>query len=252
MGAAGRTDSNRQHRLNRATPGISRCVKPRALLFVIAVFACTVPLTAHAAKPPKKPSGSHTLTITAKPTLITFGRSATVSGRLTGSNHGNRPVELQRNPWPFRAFVKARLTRTASNGSYSFTVRPGRHTRYRAVTAQPGTIYDTLLRSSEVLVLVRLRVGIGLSDSTPRRGQRVRFFGSVAPKHNGRAVFIQRRRLDGRWRTVARTVTRNAAGNRSLYSKRVRILRSGAYRVRVRGHADHRTGTSRNRAIRVH
>ena len=103
-----------------------------------------------------------------------------------------------------------------------------------------------------MLILVRLRAGIRLSDSTPRRGQRVRFFGSVAPKHNGRRVFVQRRRGDGRWRTVARTLTRDAAGNRSRYSKRVRVLRDGVYRVRVRGHADHRTGTSRTRAIRVH
>ena len=185
--------------------------------------------------------------------MITYGRTAAVSGRLTGRNHGNRPVGLQRNPWPFRAFVDARrVTRTTSNGSYSFTVRPTRHTRYRVVSPQPATIYDTLLRSPEVLILVRLRVGIRVSDSTPHRGQRVRFFGSVAPKHNGRRVFVQRRRRDGRWRTVARTVTRNAPGNQSRYSKRVRIFRNGIYRVRVRGHADHRTGTSRTRAIRVH
>ena len=217
------------------------------------MVACSVPLTADAAKPPKNPPGrSPALTITAKPTLITFGHSASVSGRLTGRNHGNRRVGLQRNPWPFRAFVNTRVTRTASNGSYSFTVRPARHTRYRVVTPQPATIYDTLLRSPEVLILVRLRVGIRLSDSTPRRGQRVRLFGSVAPKHNGRKVFIQRRRRDGRWRTVARTVTLDAAGNRSRYSKRVRTLRSGEYRVRVRGDADHRTGNSQGRAIRVH
>jgi hypothetical protein len=80
----------------------------------------------------------------------------------------------------------------------------------------------------------------------------VRFFGSVAPKHNGRRVFVQRRRRDGSWRTVARTRSRNASGNRSVYSKRVRVFRNGVYRVRVRGHADHRTGTSRSRAIRVH
>jgi hypothetical protein len=221
---------------------------------VLATCAATAPLAASAAKPPKPPSGgSRALTIAAKPSLITFGSTAVVSGRLTGSNHGNRPVGLQRNPWPFRAFGKTvAVTRTQSNGSYSFRVRPARHTRYRTVTPDPATIYDILLRSPEVLILVRLRVGIRLSDSTPRRGQRVRFFGSVAPKHNGRKVFVQRRRRDGRWRTVARTVTRNARGNRSRYSKRVRIRRNGTYRVRVRGHADHRTGTSRSRSIRVH
>jgi hypothetical protein len=226
----------------------------RFLVLAIAACVCAVPLAANAAKPPKKPpGGAPALTITAKPTLITYGRTATISGRLTGPNHGNRPVGLLRNPWPFRAFVNTRrVTRTASNGSYTFTVRPTRHTRYRTVTPQPATIYDTLLRSPEVLILVRLRVGIRLSDSTPRRGQRVRFFGSVAPKHNGRRVFVQRRRRDGSWRTVARTRSRNASGNRSVYSKRVRVFRNGVYRVRVRGHADHRTGTSRSRAIRVH
>ena len=226
----------------------------RLLVLVIATCVCAIPLAANAAKPPKKPTGNApALSLTAKPTVITYGRTATLSGRLTGSNHGNRPVGLQRNPWPFRAFVDARkVTRTASNGSYSFTVNPARHTRYRTVTPQPATIYDTLLKSPEVLILVRLRVGIRLSDATPFRGQRVRFFGSVGPKHNGRRVFVQRRRSDGRWRTVARTLTRNARGNQSRYSKRVRIFRSGVYRVRVRGHADHRTGTSRTRTIIVH
>lgn len=226
----------------------------RILVLACVAGACAAPLAANAAKPPKNPPGAApALTITAKPTLLTYGRTATISGRLTGRNHGNRPVGLQRNPWPFRAFVDTRrVTRTASNGSYAFSVRPARHTRYRTVTPQPATVYDTLLRSPEVLVLVRLRVGIRLSDSTPRRGQRVRFFGSVAPKHNGRRVFVQRRRRDGRWRTVARSLTRDASGNRSRYSRRIRVFRSGLYRVRVRGHADHRTGTSRVRAIRVH
>jgi hypothetical protein len=231
--------------------------RPVTLALALAACACAAPLAADAAKPPKKPpkppAGKTALTIGAKPTILTFGGAATVSGRLTGPNHGNKPVELQRNPWPFRAFVDTTVvTRTASNGSYSFKVRPARHTRYRAVTPQPATIYDTLVRSPEVLILVRLRVGIRLSDSTPRRGRRVRFSGSVAPKHNGRKVFIQRRRRDGRWRTVARTLTRNAGGNRSVYSKRVRVSRNGAYRVRVRGDGDHRTGTSRVRVVRVH
>src|SRR5436190_12740640 len=193
----------------------------RVLALAVVACTCALPLAVSAAKPPKKPpKGSPALTITASPAIITFGGTATVSGRLTGSNHGNRPVGLQRNPWPFRAFVDARrVTRTTSNGSYSFKVQPARHTRFRAVTPQPATIYDALIRSPEVLILVRLRVGIRLGDSTPQRGQRVRFFGSVAPKHNGRKVFIQRRRRDGRWRTVARTLTRNARGNRSAYSK---------------------------------
>jgi hypothetical protein len=115
-----------------------------------------------------------------------------------------------------------------------------------------GSPYETKRTSPEVLVRSRLRVGIRLSDSTPRRGQRVRFFGSVAPKHNGHRVYIQRKRADGRWVTIARTLTRASTGNRSRYSRRVRIFRTTLYRVKVRGHADHSTGFSRARSLRVH
>jgi hypothetical protein len=224
----------------------------KRLLIVTTVAACagTISLAADAAKPPKQQNRS--LTIAAKPASIAYGGSGTISGQRKGANHGGQTVVLQRNPFPFKGFKDAAVTKTASNGSYRFTIRPKRHTRYRTVTPRPATIYDNVIRSTEVLVHVRLRVGIRLSDSTPRRGTRVRFSGSVAPKHNGRRVFVQRRRKDGRWRTVARAITSNATGNRSRYVRRVTIIRSGLYRVRVRGDADHSTGTSRPRAIVVH
>ena len=221
-------------------------------LLVGAMCACALPFAADAAKPkpPKKPNLS--LTLTAKPATVTFGRSATLSGTARGSGHANRTVALQLNPFPFRGFRTVAVTRTDSKGAYHFVVRPTRHSRYRAVTPEPATIYDTLVKSPELLEHVRLAVSIRLSDATPLRGSRVRFSGFVAPKHNGHRVYVQRRRRDGRWVTVARTLTRNAVGRRSRYSRRVRIFRSGLFRVRVRGHADHSTGTSRARAIRVH
>jgi len=222
------------------------------VFLVTATCAIALPFGAFAAKPPKPPRNNASLTIGANPAAITYGRSSTVSGVLKGRNHGNKPVALQRNPYPFRGFKDVAVTRTDSKGAYRFVVKPTQHTRYRAITPKPATIYDTVIRSPEVLVHVRLRVSIGLSDSTPRRGQRVRFAGFVAPKHNGRRVFIQRRRRDGRWRTVARTVTGDASGNRSRYVRRVRIRRAGLYRVRVRGDANHSTGNSRPRVIRVH
>lgn len=213
------------------------------------ILACGMPLAANAQKPPKQ---NQSLTIAARPATVTYRSSGIISGTRRGNSRANQPVALQRNPYPFRAFRTAAVTRTDSKGNYRFTIRPARHTRYRVVSPSPATIYDTVITSAQVLVHVRLRVGIRLSDSTPRRGQRVRFFGTVSPKHNGRRVFVQRRRRDGRWVTIARARTRNTTGNRSRYSRRVRIYRTGAYRVRVRGHADHSTGTSRRRAIRVH
>jgi hypothetical protein len=220
----------------------------------LGLLACAValPFAAFAARPPRQPSGNQSLTLVARPTSVTYGRSVTLSGVLKGRNHGNKRVALQQNPYPFGGFRDVAVTRTDSKGAYRFVVKPVRHTRYRTVTPQPATIYDAVVRSPEVLVHVRVRVSIRLSDATPRRGQRIRFLGFVAPKHNGRRVFVQRRRRDGRWRTVARTITGDAAGDRSRYTRRVRIRRSGLYRVRVRGDADHSSGNSRARAIRVH
>lgn len=221
-------------------------------LFGAAVCACALPFAADAAKPPKPKTPKFTLTLTARPTAVTYGGTAGLSGTLKGSGHANKTVALQRNPFPFKGFKTVRTTKTDSRGNYHFSVRPARHTKYRTVTPDPLTVYDTLVKSPELLEHVRLRVSIFLSDSTPFRGQRVKFSGFAAPRHNGRRVFIQRRRRDGRWLTVARSVTGPATGNRSRYVRRVRILHSGLFRVRVRGDADHSTGTSRVRAIRVH
>lgn len=222
-------------------------------VITLAILACAVlaPVVADAAKPPKSP-GNVSLTMVVRPLAVSYRGPVTVTGQRKGPNHGGKPVGLQANPFPFKGFKTIAVVKTDSKGNYRFATRPRRHTRYRTVTPEPATIYDTVVKSPEALVHVRLRVGIGLSDATPRRGQRVRFFGSVAPKHNGRKVFIQRRRRDGRWRTVARTLTRNATGNKSAYSKRVLIRRSGVYRVRVRGDADHSTGNSGVRRVVVH
>src|SRR6478672_6797836 len=226
----------------------------KRVFFVLGAVACAcaIPFAANAAKPPKKPAGNRSLTLTARPTTVTYGGRATLSGTLKGGGHANKPVALQRNPYPFKAFKTVAVTRTDSKGSYHFVIKPARHTRYRTISPEPATIYDTVIKSAEVLEHVRLRVSIRLSDSTPRRGHRVLFSGFVAPKHNGHRVYVQRRRRDGRWITVARALTRDATGNRSKYSRRVRIFRTAVYRVRVRGHADHSTGTSRARLIRVH
>ena len=219
----------------------------------LALCACAIPMVATAAKPPKTPKpGNRSLTLAANPATVTYAAPATLSGTLKGNSHGNKPVALQANPYPFKAFKTVAHTRTNSKGGYRFVVKPGRHTRYRAITPDPASVYDTVIKSPELLEHVRLRVSIGLSTSTPARGRRVLFSGFVAPKHNKRLVLVQRRRRDGRWITVARSLTRNATGNRSKYSRRVRIFRTALYRVRVRGHADHSTGTSRARSIRVH
>ena len=96
-----------------------------------------------------------------------------------------------------------------------------------------------------------MSVTLRVDDSRPRSGQRVRFYGSVRPPHDGRTVRLQRRRSDGRYRTIARATLRDAGEARSTYSRRLRVYRDGIYRARVPADGDHLTGTSRRKRVDV-
>ncbi len=214
------------------------------------VFGADMTFTTPAAGAP----GANSLTIKASPTRVTFGRSTTISGQLTGTGNAGVEVTLEANPHPFTGGFKATnsKTTTSATGTYSFAVTPALNTRYRvsAKTRPPVT-------SAEVTVNVRVRVSFRLSDRTPAVGQRVRFSGIVTPGHDGRIARIQRRTSTGRWATVARATLRAATPvngvARSRYAKRLRIRRSGTYRVRVTpGDGDHVLGTSVRRRARVH
>ena len=74
----------------------------------------------------------------------------------------------------------------------------------------------------------------------------------VRPAANGRTVFIQRLSSTGVYRTVATTVLRaTTSSTRSSYFTRLRILRSGIYRVRIRAHFPYGASNSRSRRITV-
>ena len=105
---------------------------------------------------------------------------------------------------------------------------------------------------ANVLVFVRYRVSLAVSDSTPKRGQRVRFSGIVSPAANGRLVLIQRRGGDGKFHTTARALLtlRNATSSRFSLSRR--IFSTGTYRVRLGADAAHEPGNSRTRRLGVH
>jgi FtsP/CotA-like multicopper oxidase with cupredoxin domain len=221
----------------------------RLLPIALLVALFTLPAGAVATHKPGHGGGGNTppLTIASKPGLIVFGGSSTISGRLNGTGQdGGQPVELQANPFPYTAgFRSAGTATSASNGNYSFVVKPGVRTRYR-VRAQG-------LTSAVRVVEVRLRVGLSLSDSTPRRAQIVSFSGRARPDHDGRTVQIQRRTSTG-YVTVRTTTTTDVPGAAySAYSRSMRVYRDGTYRVVVlSGDQDHRAGISRRRLIDVH
>lgn len=207
---------------------------------VAGALALTVPLATadhrpgHPGKPPK---GTGNLTINAAPNPVLFGRSVTISGRLRGSDNSGKTIVLQHDPYPFAAEYDPKptaQTTTNASGDYSFTVKPKVNTNYRTIAR-----IEPEARSDNQTVGVKVRITRRVSDNTPRRGQVVTFQGTVTPAHDGRTVYIQRRRSDGSWRTVATTRLKEADGDRSVYRRGVRVNRDGTYRVKTNTHADH-------------
>jgi hypothetical protein len=201
-----------------------------------------------AAKPPKGGKPNPNLTIKASASAVTFGRTVTLSGTTKGMSAGTS-VEVQQNPYPYAGFKptgKTGVVDPAGNWSIG-GIAPQVHTQYKVVAkTSPPT------ESAAVFVRVSLRVSFRVSDSTPRKGQRVRFSGTVAPAHDGKPILIQRKTSSG-YRTVARTTLLDNGDATSKYSRRVRIRSRGTYRVIAESvDQDHDNGTSRSRTLRVH
>ena len=212
--------------------------------------APATPITPPNTPPNKPPNTPPAITLSAKPTTVIFSGATVLSGRLSGRTAAGVVVRLEQDttrPYGDKYRPSGRTATTAQNGTYSLTVKPRANTQYRVVasTSPPVT-------SPAKLVLVRIRVGIRVSDNTPRRGSRVRFSGSAFPAHDGRRVQIQKRAPSGRFITVARTRLRDAGNARSTYSRRVRVYRDGVYRVKVFNDGDHINGFSRLKTIDVH
>jgi hypothetical protein len=206
-------------------------------------------LAANYPLPTPPPAALNAVTIAAAPVLITFGRSTVVSGQLTGPGQAGVKVDLQTNPYPFTAgFKNAGLTATTdATGKYAFTVKPGLFTRYQVVAKASPPV-----TSAVVEVRVRYLIAFKANDYSARRGQLIRFSGYAKPAHDGRTVSIQRRTAKGTYRTIATTRLRKSTiAGRSTYRRSLRVSRTGVYRVRISADADHATGTSRTRRVRV-
>ena len=215
----------------------------RTRLIVAAALAAALAFTAtgQAQKPPK--AGS--VTLKASAAQVTFSTPVTLTGKVKGAKAGVL-VTLERRAADATAFVPAGTATTDGNGDYTFTQRPAKSSVFRATaaTTPPATSADTP-------VAVAPLVGLKVSDSTPRKGQRVRFRGTVRPQHDGTRVAIQRKRADGTWVTVRSPLLRDAGSSYSRYSKRIRIRRTGTYRTVIAAHADHAEGVSRERTLTV-
>ena len=218
----------------------------RFVLLVLAAAVAAVP-AAIAAKPPRPPKAPKNakLTETVKPSPIVFGKFATISGNLSSKTAGVN-VELQADPFPYDGKWITRGTKpTDAKGGVSFALAPDTSTKLRLQTASAPKI-----TSPENTLGVAWRVGFRVSDSTPHKGQSIRFSGSVHPTNVGGTVLIQKKTVSG-FKTVKSTVLAAATSTYSKYSTRLRIRSTGTYRVRVPGNSALLSGTSRTRRLTV-
>jgi hypothetical protein len=213
------------------------------LLFAALIATAATALAVAGASQAQKPPKPGTTTLKASADKVTFSQPVTLSGKVKGAKQAVT-VTLERRAADQTAFVPAGTATTDVNGDFSFTQRPAKSSVFRATSGTAS--------SPEVAVAVAPLVGLKVSDRTPRKGQRVRFHGTVRPQHDGTRVAIQRKRADGTWVTVKTPLLRDAGSTYSTYSKRFRIRRNGTYRTVIAAHADHAEGVSRERTLTVH
>jgi plastocyanin len=94
------------------------------------------------------------------------------------------------------------------------------------------------------------KVTLKVSDATPDRGDRVRFFGTVRPAQDGRLVQLQRR-VGRSYRTVAKIKLTDAGSSRSKFSKRIRVLKDSVFRARLSADSAHAAGASGTKRVNV-
>jgi hypothetical protein len=213
----------------------------RALLVAAAVGALLAP--AGQAQPPTP----HALSIAASSPRVVFGEKVALTGQLTGADNAGESVTLEEDPFPFGDFRNSETTLTAADGTYRFERTPSLNVRYRAEAKSKSRA-----ASPEVVVSVAPQIAFSVSDTTPRRGQRVRFSGTVAPAHDGQKARIQRRRSDGRFVTVARATLTDAGDAVSNWKRTLTLNSTGTFRVALPRHDDHATGKSRRLKLTVH
>jgi hypothetical protein len=218
------------------------------LLGLVGVAVAVAVSTADAAPspkpPPAPPPGPNQFTISIQPLVVTFGDSVIVSGNLQGI--AGAKLVLQQRLFPYQGKWKNNGQGSSGpSGDYTFGLTPTATTRYRVAAATRPTIFTT-----DVEVLVKMRITAHRSSAKVRPGGRWRVSGFVTPAHTKRPVELQKR-SGGHYVTVSISRLYDVGAGRSGYSFVLRPPSSGIYRVRVPSDGNHATGTSGRMSVRV-
>jgi hypothetical protein len=177
------------------------------------------------------------------------GGPTQLAGRLTGTNSVGRQVVLQSNPFPytqgFRSLGNPLLTDATGNFAFPILSLPIT-TQFRVFMPEKAEVVSPVVTADAA---VRVRTA-ARKVARHRHSVIVRFRGSVLPPRDGVRVNVQKLRA-GQWVTIAHTRARDATARRSRYAVRVRLYRSGRYRVLAESAGDFASGAGRAIRIRV-
>jgi hypothetical protein len=182
------------------------------------------------------------------------GAPVTISGTLVnGATDAGRQVQLYERRAPFPGtWAVLQEAAAGADGSYAFSVVPVRKAYYSIVA--PATATAGREASPGLLVTVRRKVSIKISDRTPRKNQLVRFSGFISPAYPigpGAVATLQRRDKSGAFGNVKAALLK-AAGDYTSYRVRLRVKSPGVYRVAVPSSTYYGSGASVAVVVRVH
>jgi hypothetical protein len=167
------------------------------------------------------------LSLNAAPNPIRPNAKTLIAGVLSGTGNGDRRIVLQSNPFPFtQGFQNASDQHlTNADGTFSFPVLAV------PVTTQYRVVLPNVPEVQSPIVTVGVQPSVSLSVKRIR-GNTFRFRGKIRPAHDGAGIVVQRL-VNGAWVNVKHGGghARAARGDVSKFSKRLRIRRSGTYRV---------------------
>jgi predicted GH43/DUF377 family glycosyl hydrolase len=185
--------------------------------------------------PPPPPA---VLTLAAAPKTITYGRTSTLSGRLSVGAAGvaNRTVAILQQPVGSTAPKPLTTVTTDATGAFTTPVKPTKKTTYSLALA--GV-------TSPAPVTVSVKHALSLKVTM--KGRRATFSGRIGPRHASRTVTIQRKR-GTRWVRYARLKTTR----RSTYTLSRRLAKGRhQFRAITAADRDHLAGRSPARRVRA-
>jgi hypothetical protein len=180
----------------------------------------------------KTPKVPLSLQIAGAPDPVPFGDPFAVQGMLTGTGNAGRVVALQADSFPYVAGFKTlgNFEVTSSTGSFSFpVVGLLTNTQLRVVTTTaPYVTSPVVVESVAVQVTLHVR-----RVHRPRRGEFVRFYGTITPAELGAHVGFQLMRRGAPSINQGGTIVTSGTSSVSRFSTVVRIRHRGVYEALV-------------------